>query len=209
EGVHAQTLAWLDGEIANGSFSGSTELEVTVALSGSARFVDSEPKETDGEGAAIGEIGTYCNDRLELDATLAIKTADGALDEVADVVLKAESPRLARANFVLDADQLGGELDVELSAPQGYELDGAPKLSFDVQIADVGVAGGIDVAATYRNNDDAVAAGGGARLARWPDINGCDSGFPVAIEESQSFQEISDSFNGRGPLQLSYEPDAP
>jgi len=211
EGSHTETLVWLENEIASSSGVGSTEVEVRLELGDSARFVDRSPKPSENNGQEGGPDIAYessCNDRLELDATLTLKTADGALDESVPVVVWAETERLVHVNFSLDADEVTGSLEVTVEPPPGFEAEGPPQLGFDIQIADVGFVGSIGVTGTYSGNGG-VAAGGGGPIAQWPENNPCDFGFPVATEDSESVQQALDAFNGRGPLTLEYEPEAP
>lgn len=210
-GTHTETLAWLENEVASSSGSEPTEVEVRLEFDGEARFVDREPKMNDGEDLAEGgpdiAYESTCHDRLELEATLTLRTADGALDETLPVIVWAETERLAHADFSLDADALAGSLEVSVEAPPGFEPDGPPKLGFDVRIADVGFAGSIGVQATFQS-DDAVVAGAVGPIAKWPEDNPCQTGFPVPAAESSSVQQALDAFNGRGPLALEYEPEA-
>lgn len=203
EGNHTETLEWLEGELANASFEGSTELAVRVELGDSARFVASEHKSGGQEGHALG---AECSDRLELDATVFITSADGALDERVDAVFRAESTRLASARFAITTDDLGGQLEVTLNPPQGFEPDGPPRLAFDIGIADVGFAGSIGVTATF-DNGAGVAAGSGGLIARWPAGNPCDFGFPISTDQSSAYQQVFQAFDTGGPLELSYEPE--
>lgn len=211
EGAHTETLAWLENESAHGSGDEPTQVEVRIEFGGGSRFVDREPKPA--TGGDLGEGGpdiayeSVCHDRLELDATLTLRTADGALDESVPVVVWAETARLVHAGFSLDADELAGSLEVSVEAPPGFEPDGLTKLGFDVRIADVGFAGSIGAQATFRN-DTGVAAGAVGAIARWPEDNRCGTGFPVPAEQSESVQEALDAFNDRGPLTLEYEPEA-
>lgn len=211
-GTHTETLAWLENESVNSSGGDPTEVEVLIEFGEDARFVDREPKMNDGgggleEGEPDIAYESMCHDRLELDATLTLRTADGALDETVPVVVWAETERLAHAHFSLDADELAGSLEVSVDALPGFEQDGPTKLGFDVRIADVGFAGSIGVQATFKS-DDGVAAGALGSIARWPEDNPCHAGFPVAAEQSSSVQQALDAFNGRGPLALQYEPEA-
>lgn len=210
-GTHTETLAWLENEIASSSGGEPTEVEVRLEFDGEARFVDRKPKQNTGEeldeaGPGIA-LESTCHDRLELEATLTLKTADGALDETLPVIVWSETERLAHAHFNLDADALAGSLEVSVEAPPGFEPDGPPKLGFDVRIADVGFAGSIGVQATFQS-DDAVVAGAVGPIAQWPEDNPCQTGFPVPAAESSSVQQALDAFNGRGPLALEYEPEA-
>lgn len=210
-GTHTETLAWLENELAHSSGEGSTEVEVRLEFAESARFVDRSPKPSEDNGQeGDPDIGYEysCNDRLELDATLTLKTADGALDESVPVVVWAESERVVHTNFSLDTDEIAGSLEVTVEPPPGFEADGPPQLQFDVKIADVGFVGSIAVMGTYTGNGG-VAAGGGGPIAKWPKDNPCDIGFAVATEDSDSVQQALDAFNGRGPLTLQYEPEAP
>lgn len=208
EGTHAQTLAWLEDEMVTSSGGDPTEVELHLEIGPNARFVDREPKQHDGGETLEDELGEpACNDRLELDATLTLKTADGLLDETAEVVVWAETPNLAHADFGIDADEVRGSLQVSVEGPEGFEPDGPPKLGFRVLIADVGFAGSIGVTASY-SGDGGVAFGGGGPIAKWPEDSPCDSGFPVPVEQSQRVQDALTTFNGRGPLELEYEPEA-
>lgn len=207
EGTHTETLAWLENEMVTSSGGDPSEVEVHLELGPNARFVDREPKQDDGGDTLEGDLGEpACNDRLELDATLTLKTADGLLDESVETVVWAETANLAHADFQIDADELAGSLSLSVEGPAGFEPDGPPQLRFDVRMAEVGFAGSIAVSASY-SGDGGVAFGGGGPIAKWPDDNPCDFGFPVPVEQSQRVQEALTTFNGRGPLELEYEPE--
>ncbi len=205
EGTHTETLEWLDGELASPSFDGSTQLEVRVEVGDSARFVQSERASGGQEGLLAG-LGGDCNDRLELDATVFITSADGALDERVEAVFRAESTRLASSSFSVSTDEVSGQLEVTLNPPSGFEPEGPANLTFDVGIADVGFAGRIGVTATY-SDGGSLAAGGGGPIARWPADNPCELGFPVPTDQSDASQRVLDGFNAPEPLELSYEPE--
>lgn len=111
----AQIPANAFGEVAfEGADASDLEVEVTVDAD-SLRFVESTamPAETDGP---VPAIGVMCADRIEVNAQMALVTADGQLAETIDLVLSLQDP--ARAMNVPGAVEFRTELD-----PDG--IDGA------------------------------------------------------------------------------------
>jgi len=155
EGTHAATLSYQAG--------GSTDLTLDVTL-GAARWLDMEWVDSGtGERAeATAEIG--CADVVEVDATLAFHTADGAFDELWDTPLDA--PMASEADFWmdLDLDALGGSFayspDEDYDAVTAYALG-----SFD----DSGAHGSIEGQGekSEGSGDDGTVSATNLPMASW------------------------------------------
>jgi hypothetical protein len=209
-GRHTETLAWLDGANA-ASGEGTTEIEVDVVLDETARYVKRNPGDESDGLVGDGPAGSSnCNDRVALGATLTLTTADGKLDEVVETTIYADSATLASTTFTLPADELMGDLEVTPSVPSGFEVDGPPELQFDIQFAAVGWIGHVGALVKYKDHVSAsggAPAYGGSAIAQWPAENPCPLAFPVPTDQSEDLQALLDAFNGRGPLNVTYEPD--
>ena len=157
-GRHTETLAWLQGGLATSSGGEPTQVEVNVDFDGSARFIESSPRQSLGGSGSAADFA-ICNDRVELDATLTVSTADGALDETVSAVLRAETARLATASFSIPSDELSGDLKVNVNAPDGFEPEGLPTLQFDIDLTDVGFTARIEdvrYGCIYTDDGDAI-----------------------------------------------------
>lgn len=99
EGTHAGTLSYQAG--------GSSDLTLAVTL-GSARWLDMEWVDSGTGELAEPATDMGCADLVEVDATIAFQTADGAFDETWDTALDA--PMASEADFWMDLDlaALGG-----------------------------------------------------------------------------------------------------
>ena len=128
---------------------GETALTVSVASVGEARFVDSEPAEPPN-GQDSPSIYVECNDRVELDVTLAVATDDGMLAESAQGATllyvapgeegsSIEGVRVS-ASIPLDMGTLEGALEVVSQQPD--DLD---EVAYTLSLALGGTDGGVDV----------------------------------------------------------------
>jgi hypothetical protein len=113
QGEHLETLSWA----ADGSTS---PVLVTVTYSeGEVRFVDSEAVYPD-TGMTIG-IGIECSDRVELDATIAISTEDGALAESYELTLASGDGTSVSARSSFDHEAMQGSYTFSLMDPSEYD----------------------------------------------------------------------------------------
>jgi hypothetical protein len=101
--------AWLDGTHTDAlSLHGettSTPLTITVTSAEVGTFLDHTPADDEGDG---GEPVGGCNDFLELSATVAFTTADGAFAETWSVTLHVDQPAAADVTFTLPVDGFDG-----------------------------------------------------------------------------------------------------
>jgi len=104
-GTSEATFVWERREVAD------TTLSLAIAEIDGARFVRSTAVyPEDGEYAAIDVI---CDDRLEIDVSVDVETADGAFDESWQGILVALDADAASTSQVLDPDALGGSYDMD------------------------------------------------------------------------------------------------
>jgi hypothetical protein len=85
---------------------GPSELTLTILDSTNPRYVEVSPKEPDGDTAI--EPAPVCPDRVDVDVTLRITTADGALDETVSATLHATEAELVELVVPLDPTSLTG-----------------------------------------------------------------------------------------------------
>jgi hypothetical protein len=116
-GEHRAPLTWRGYGVPTGA---STELALTIEPSGDARFVDQTVSGSQHEITFGNTGGRYlrCGNRLAVDARLRIATADGALNEVVDATVEADSGRYARVVVTLPADEVAGSLAASVQAPK-------------------------------------------------------------------------------------------
>ena len=122
-GQHRSELTW-QGAAAS-SDRGRTELVLSVAPRGDVRFVARDFRYPRGDySSTISNNGARyleCGDRLAVDAELTIVSADGALNEVLDAVVEADSDQYAKITLTSSRDALAGDI---LGSPR--DTDGQP-----------------------------------------------------------------------------------
>ncbi len=126
EGEHAETLTWLASDTTTG-------LTVTVHYdAGEVRFVDSEAVYPDtGMSEAIG---VECDDRVEVDVTVAVVTEDGALNESFGLALSSTDGASASARVSFDHTELNGSYTFDLMDPSEYDsVEHSLDMSFDAE----------------------------------------------------------------------------
>lgn len=132
-----EVWTWADPTVADGEFvvvtnatPGDTTLQISVASVGEARLVASEPKLPE-PGTDAPSIYPICNDRIELDVTLAIATEDGMLDEAGvaatlryesdeEGISTVEGMRVS-ASVPLEMSTLEGALEVVSESPEALD----------------------------------------------------------------------------------------
>jgi hypothetical protein len=116
-GEHRAPLGWRGYR---GPAGGNTELALTIEPLGDVRFVDQTVSGSQQEITFGNTGGRYlrCGNRLAVDARLRITTADGALNEVIDATVEADSGRYARVVVTLPADEVVGSLEASVQAAQ-------------------------------------------------------------------------------------------
>lgn len=104
EGTHDETFTWArDGS--------TTPVMVVVDTPGEARFVHSEAVYPDTGGERL-DIAVLCEDRVEVDVSVALTTADGAFDEAWTVALQGGTAAQVSLFRELDPDALVGTYDM-------------------------------------------------------------------------------------------------
>jgi hypothetical protein len=138
-GEHAASLEWAKG--------GKTELALVVAHAGTkARFVDREWQD-DGSGM---EPAMDCGDVIELDATVAFGTSDGAFAESWNAIVSAGAPDAASIwQDVAPSEIAGGYQVTEVDPSQYDELT----LFFSVALDGTGAHGEVSGQAVQGGDD--------------------------------------------------------
>jgi hypothetical protein len=118
-GAHMSAMEWGEGladggvTVKFGPESGAAQLAVTVEYAGGeVRYVKSTPDNTEWDGGYAD-----CSDRLEVDASVSVKSSGGALDESFVAALRASTPRIATLKQVIEHEALGGSLALTTVAP--------------------------------------------------------------------------------------------
>jgi hypothetical protein len=154
-GEHSAVLSWES----NGSLSGrSSELVLTVEPLGDVRFVDQEARDNSGGGGVItfGNTGgryLACGDRLAVDARIRISTADGALNEVIETTVEADSGRYARLRATLLAEQIAGSLEPSVESGQGRARTSPVELSLVFGISELGLEAALGAHAEFEGTN--------------------------------------------------------
>jgi hypothetical protein len=138
---------------------GPSELTITILDSTDPRFVDASPKEPE-DGAAI-EPAADCPDRVDVDVTLHITTADGALDETVSTTLHATSAELVDLVVPLDPTSLTGTFRATLVSSTAELQNFALHTTYD----STGTNG--ELSATLTETDGEVAMATMVRFAEW------------------------------------------
>ncbi len=157
EGEYLDTLHWADGT--------SENLSITLThVGGEVRFVDSEPRETEG---TTDLAMPYCEDRLEVSVEAAIATNGGSFDEVLTVILNSDDPTSARFDSGdLHPDDLVGSYDFVSFDPSEWDtVDFDITAGFDFN----GTEGMINERATVSDDDpDGTSQAAMSNVAAWP-----------------------------------------
>ena len=138
---------------------GPSELTLTILDLTNPRFVDASPEEPE-DGPAI-EPAAVCPDRVDIDVTLHIATADGALDETVSATLHATSAELVELLVPLDPTSLTGTFSVAAVSATAELESFALRSTYDP----VGMSG--ELSATLTETDGEVAMATLIRFAEW------------------------------------------
>lgn len=218
-GEHTEALAWLDGNVAYGPESGRSEITLTVTAVGAPLLIDREPRQAqndngqEGGGLALGEIEYYCNDLIRINATVAITTASGALDEEVDAVFEANASDFASGRFSIDLPDIQGSFEAEPVVPPNSELTSA-SLAIELGFTQFGSSGAFSLGTTFRSLDGQAAGQGGAgEIAHFPADNYCGpSGASVTADQTVrglSMGQALDALNAMSPGTVRYQSGAP
>jgi hypothetical protein len=168
-GSHSAPFFWKQGEHEYGPESGESEMGLEIAEPGEARFMKGTPKPTQ-----LG-IGALCPDRVEVDVSVRVTTAGGALDESFVGPLSATSPKVAVVAHSFDVDELDGSFAFDAES-----LGAASVIGFrlNAMVTEFGLSGSLD--ATYELKSSSVVAAYGDSIGLFPAETACRTG-AVAI----------------------------
>ena len=192
-GERVSPMAWGAGladplaTVEFGPEAGAAELTVTVEYAGGeVRYVKSTPDygEFDG-GYAI------CNDRLEVDVAVTVRSSGGALDESFVGALRATTPRIATIERSIALADLAGSLALTKVEPAEVSVG---DVSLRVGITEDGLFGG--ASSTVEVSGDGWVGATGLSYAAWPSAGSpCWEGeAPLALESAAA------GFNGADVL---------
>lgn len=150
-GEHSAVLSWESGGLPAGR---SSELVLTVEPLGDVRFVDQEASDASGGGGVItfGNTGgryLACGDRLAVDARVRISTTDGALNEVIETTVEADSGRYARVEATVLAEQIAGSLEPSVESEQGRARTSPVELTLAFGISELGLEAALGAHAEF------------------------------------------------------------
>lgn len=206
-GAHMSAMEWGEGladggvTVKFGPESGAAQLAVTVEYAGGeVRYVKSTPEEGGWDGGYAD-----CSDRLEVDASVSVKSSGGALDESFVAALRASTPRIATLKQVIEHEALGGSLALTTVAPAeasvgavnvdlGFTEDGL----FGGAWSQVEVVMGEVVGATWMS------------YARWPGFDSPCESFeaPLALNSAAAGFSGADMLAlvaSAGPLEIQWQ----
>ena len=206
-GERVSPMAWGAGladplaTVEFGPEAGAAELTVTVEYAGGeVRYVKSTPDygEFDG-GYAV------CNDRLEVDVAVTVRSSGGALDESFVGALRATTPRIATIERSIALADLGGALALTKVEPAEVSVG---DLSLEIGITEDGLFGG--ASSIVEVSGDGWVGATGLSYATWPsDPAPCSYGeAPLALESAAagfSGADVLAAIAAAPPLSLTWE----
>ena len=178
-GEHTTELAWrpATADASFGPESGTGGLTLEISASGAVYRVHSVPRSSGTSGGSVSTIGCP-GPRLEVDVTLRLMSAGGALDEHLPAVLSATEAHFARLRASVALEDLGGSFAVS-AAP------GVTTKALEVQaiFSAEGHAGALT--GSVEASMGASSRQGTIEYARWPADNPCQNpGYgPVIAQE--------------------------
>lgn len=151
----AEIIAFSEGDHqASLSFAGAgaaTSVTVTVSSMDDPRYVERQLQEP-ASGELRGTDGTLpCEDTVQIDASVAITSTDGAFAEAMDGPFEVDSEGIARLSRRVAPEALQGSFDFAVFDPTPYDT---VELVFDIELREDGMSGEI-WAETYRETADA------------------------------------------------------
>jgi hypothetical protein len=161
----ADVLAWLEGEhaapIALAGESATRDLSVTVSSDGTATWVDLEPAES--SGGIEPALAAWCEDGMELGATVAFATSTGDFDESWPVALSVSQVAATSASVERELSGLSGTYTVPAGSADGCDT---ASLSFEMSFSELGGASG-ELALLCEATDGETASMSRDVLATW------------------------------------------
>lgn len=159
DGAHAETMRWASGD--------SSPLAVTVTVGTTARMVDSEAVYPPGTTV---DIGLYCEDRVELDATLQLVSDDGLLDETLEGALVSIDGLSALFYATLEPDGLGGSLQMDDFMTETLDYDERSlslSASFDSEGSSGWLSGIVSGTGDCEEGENCTAWSGSFEIGTW------------------------------------------
>lgn len=189
EGTHESSLAWGSSDAVDFSPSG-TSTNVSIAIDcpePNPRFVDSEPKGSNGLAAAEPAFGDLCPDLIRVDCELTVTTEDGGFEETYAVSVDASAPTLARISLPLEPDSFEGSF--EIGEPRAANTS-VKQLTLDLMVSRFGVAG--SVSSVLESSSDGAVSASWVTYARWP-VETCEGAGPntFVVDEDSNAGEVS------------------
>jgi len=155
-------MVWLDTaalQVEVNVEPGPSELTITLLDSSNPRFVEVNPVDPEGDTELMP--ASSCLDRVDVDVTLYLATADGALDETVSATLHATDADFVDLIVPLDPAGLTGTFRASpvssAAALEGFALH--------TTYQPAGVSG--DLSATLTETDGEVASASMIRFAEW------------------------------------------
>ena len=155
-------MVWLDTsalQVQTNVEPGPSELTVALLDSTNPRFVEVSPAESEDGGAMLP--ASDCPNRVDIDVTLRLTTADGALDETVPSTLHAMEADVVELVVPLDSANLTGTFRASPDNPNA-ELVG---FTLHATYAPAGMSG--ELSATLAETDGEVASAAPIRFAEW------------------------------------------
>jgi hypothetical protein len=142
-GEHRQRLSWerdrgVGQVVTYGPESGIGEIAFAVEPTGGLRYVERDPRQP-GDDSDV----SICEDLIEVDVTLGVTTAGGALDERFETTLRATSADVAYGAVNVSTSELAGALMVDM-ALEGFVPAGPASLELEVALTRHGIRGSLD-----------------------------------------------------------------
>lgn len=182
EAEHEAALVW---GVSNGAATveltpaaGESRITVTVTPDPSSlRLVELHQKaSSSGAESLLGESSQGCEDELRFDATVEVKTDNGALDDVFETTFAARSANRATAAIPVTPGENAGSFDVVVLSPEGAE---AQQTALSLSFTPGGFSG--TLAGIISNTDGEVASAAAVTYGRFP-AETCEIGALVGLQ---------------------------
>jgi hypothetical protein len=131
-GEHRVPLVWKPSTLlktpAQGANPSSTQLGIGIEMRGAPQFLQRDPQE-------------HCPNAIGLPVRITLRSDDGALDQVTETTLEAESPDFARGTLSFPADSLTAAFHATPGAP--VDANPESELGIDFGVTPLGVKGSV------------------------------------------------------------------
>lgn len=190
------TLRWHDtSALAGGPEPGLGGLELTIQPHQVAYSVAPPPSDNGNDGPVTeGPVDTLepgCARALHVEATIGVKSSDGALDELWLVPFVTRmNEDTTHAHFRVPVADLVGDFEAEVALPEGQELDAPLALEVEMWLSPLGLTGVLRLAAEIVDETGARIDTAPIELGRFPDDQPCGLG-SYLVEPGQTFHGFS------------------